>query len=340
MWPFKPDTERQYRANYTDQVLDSDWASVTGGGSHKADQMGRVQFGVQLFVSAFAAAEVRPALPALSPEIMAGIAQRLLIRGNALFAIDVDMGGLRLLPVHTWDIGGDANPSTWRYALDLAGPSRDETRRVSGDGLVHCRIGANTASPWLGISPLSAAGLTSRMLTNLETRLGDETSTRAGYVVAHPPGIAQETITKLRSRMAKMTGGNGLIEANAGGDQMQRGMGRAFDPIRLGADVPQYNVELRDDVAHDALAALGINPMLVHGDGSAIRESYRQAGALLHGMAALVSAELSAKLDTDLEIRFPRLAATDVAAKARAVGTYVSNGMPIQQALDLVGVED
>lgn len=338
----KSDTERQYRATYTDQVLDADWASATSGGSHKADQMGRVAYGIRLFEAAFALAEVRPAIPALTPEVMAGIAQRLLIRGNALFAIDVDLDGLRLLPVHTWDIGGLASPATWRYALDLAGPSRDETRRVTGDGVIHCRIGASTASPWLGISPLAAAGLTSRMLTNLETRLGDETTTRAGYLVPHPDGVAQSTITNLRARLAKMVGGNGLIEAGAGGDQPMRGGARPWQPVRLGADVPQYNVELRRDVAEDALASLGINPRLLIGDGSAIRESFRQFSATVHGMAALVSAELAAKLDRPgLEITFAKLGAIDVAARARAAGTYAGiEGIESERALTLAGVQE
>ena len=336
----KSDTERQYRATYTDDILAADWAGVTGGGNFKADQVGRVAYGIRLFEAAFAVADVSPQIPALTPELLASIARRLILRGNALYAIDVDRGGLSLLPVHTWDIGGLANPSTWQYAVDLAGPSRDESRRVSGDGLIHCRIGATTASPWLGVSPLAAAGLSSRMITYLETRLGDEASTRAGYLVPYPDGVADQTVTNLRKRLAEMIGGNGLVEAGAGGSaNAMRQMTKPWEPVRLGMDVPEYNVELRRDVAADCLAALGINPQLATGDGSAIREAFRQFALVVDGMAALVSAELSAKLEQPISMTFRRVGAIDFAAKARATAAYAGiEGVDVDRALSLAGV--
>ena len=301
----KSDTERQYRATYTDEVMAADWAGVTGGGNWKADEAGRVAYGIRLFESAFAVADVSPAIPALTPELLASIARRLILRGNALYAIDVDRNGLQLLPVHTWDIGG-------------------------------------LASPWLGVSPLAAAGLSSRMITYLETRLGDEVSTRAGYIVPHPDGVAAQTVTNLRKRLATMIGGNGLIEAGAGGSaNAMRPMTKPWEPVRLGADIPEYNVELRRDVVSDCLAALGINPQLADGDGSAIRESFRQLALVVDGMAAQVSAELSAKLEQPISMTFRRVGAIDFAAKARATAAYAGiEGVDVDRALSLAGVQE
>ena len=338
-----PWTKPETRATYTDQQLDSDWALVTSGGSNKADQVGMVCYGIRMFENAFAIADVSPSIPALTPEVLASIARRLILRGNALFAIDVGLDGLTLLPVNTWDIGGRANPSTWRYVLDIAGPSRDETRRVRSDGVIHCRTGAKAAAPWLGISPLADAGLSSRMISHLETRLGDEVSTRSAYLVPYPDGVAGETVTNLRERLKTATGGNGLIEAGAGGNgNAMRPMVKPWEPVRLGADVPQYNVELRRDVAAECLAALGINPALVNGDGAALRESFRQFGtAAVEGMAALVQAELSAKLERQIEITFGRLGAIDVAARARAAGTLAGiEGIDVERALRLARVQE
>ncbi len=339
-WPW---TKSETRATYTDQQLDSDWALATSGGGNKADQVGMIAYGIRMIEYAFALVEVSPDIPALTPEVRAGIARRLILRGNALFAIDVGRGGLALLPVNTWDIGGRASPDTWRYALDIAGPSRDETRRVAADGVIHCRIGAHAATPWLGVSPLAAAGLSSKMITNLETRLGEETDTRSAYLVPYPDGVAGDTITKLRERLKTAKGGNGLIEAGAGGNgNAMRPMVKPWEPVRLGADVPQYNIELRRDVAAECLAALGINPALVNGDGAALRESFRQFGAVaIGGMSAIVEQELSAKLERDVTLTFRKLQAVDVAAKARATGIYAQlDGVDIDRALELAGVEE
>ena len=146
-----------------------------------------------MHVGVFAVAIVSPALPALSPDYMAGIARRLLTSGNALDAIRVGRDGLALLPASTWDVTGPPDPARWRYILDLPGPSRDETIQASADGVIHCRVG-QSCYPWMGCSPLLNAGLTSRMLTRLETRLGDKA--RAGYLLQYDVGVSDATVQK------------------------------------------------------------------------------------------------------------------------------------------------
>ena len=91
--------------------------------------------------------------------------------------------------------------------------------------------------------------------------------------------------------------------------------------------------------ASDALAALGINPQLVNGDGGAIRESYRQM--LRIGIAPLgriVARELTAKLDREITISFDPIFAADVAAAARAFKAYVESGLPTAEAKELAGI--
>ena len=98
------------------------------------------------------------------------------------------------------------------------------------------------------------------------------------------------------------------------------------------------NIMLRKDVALDALASLNINPRLVIGDGSAVREAFRQMYPTIVAIGRIVSAELSRALDTTVEIDFSDLAAQDVTARARAYASYVGAGMPAELAAANAGV--
>ena len=57
---------------------------------------------------------------ALTPDLLALIGRALIRRGEALFAISVLDGRLRLFPVASHTVEGDY--ANWTYRLDLAGP--------------------------------------------------------------------------------------------------------------------------------------------------------------------------------------------------------------------------
>ena len=332
------DPAPEIRQDFTELVLNSDYGQVTGDDSRlDGNAVGMVVFGVAMFTGAFAVADVSPALPALSPDYLAGVARRLIVTGNSLDAIQVNGDGLALLPASTWDVTGPPDPARWRYILDLPGLSRDETIRTSRDGVIHCRIGQGKY-PWIGRSPLLNAGLTARMLARLELRLGDESRARAGYLLEYDPGVSKATIDKVDADLKVAAGGTALTPKGDGGDPM-RGNTPGWGMVRVGATIPQYNVELRRDVGRDALAALGINPQLVSGDGSAIRESYRQLLRIsIAPLGKLVAAELSARLDREITIGFDPIFAADVAAAARAFKGYVEAGLPTSEAKELAGI--
>ena len=62
-------------------------------------------------------------------------------------------------------------------------------------------------------------------------------------------------------------------------------------------------------------------------DGTAQRESWRR---FLHGsvqpLAALVSQELSEKLDVDISLDLSRIGASDISGRARSFGSLVKGG--------------
>ena len=327
---FRPETEtRATGPNYTDAALEAALNAATGSPRHVAEQTAAAEFGLGLYSRSFAAALIEPSAlsPTLPAQARADLARRLMLRGEAVYAIEVNpLGNIRLLPASSHDIEGGPDESTWRYYLDIPGPTRPERRRLPSRAVVHCRIGADPALPWKGCSPLENAGLTTKILARLEQRTGEESNASAGYLLPVPEGTPEESITALRSDLAALKGKVALVESQAAG----QGQGRAAAPQsdwrlqRMGAEFPEGNVNLRRQVGADVVAAMGIPAALYVGaDGATVREAYRQfLVSTLQPLATLVAEEMERKLEVPaLRFNFRRLAAADIAARARAFGS-------------------
>ena len=326
----------EVRSGYTDALVTLAAANAAGAAStSQAAESTAVEFAVGKLAMCFATAELTPAI--LGPEALARLARCLLLSGNAVYAIDVDReGALRLLPAASWDISGGPLPESWRYQLDLSGPSRVESRRLPAEAVVHVRIGADEATPWRGVSPLLAAGISTQLLARLESAFRDESGARSGFLLPIPDGLADDVVDGLKADLAAMKGNVGIVETTSSG----AGQGRANAPIndwtpkRFGATFPQHNVELRRDVAANVCSALQIPPVLyAGGDGGQMREGYRQLlVASVQPLARIILEELSAKLERPIEVNFRRLAAADIAARARAFGSLVTAGLEPPEA--------
>ena len=109
----------------------------------------------------------------------------------------------------------------------------------------------------------------------------------------------------------------------------------------MGAQIPESHVQLRSDVARDVWAALGIPPALyAGGDGGSAREGYRQLlTATLEPYAAIIGAEFKEKIGYPVSLNFKRLAAADVAARARSYGILVSSGVDKDDAAQVAGLD-
>ena len=89
------------------------------------------------------------------------------------------------------------------------------------------------------------------------------------------------------------------------------------------------------------MSALGIPALLWSGrDGAAMRESSRE---LLHTtlspVGLILAEELSEKLEHPVTLDFYRLAATDVASRARALGSLVKAGVSLDDAKAAAGLD-
>ena len=338
----------EQRAGYTDALVDA-LITTAQGGDGNAGGVAAVELAAGLWGRAFASAQVEPdgmAARMLTPEVLATAARSLILRGEAVFSIESVGGSLALVPACSWDIQGGPDPTTWRYILELAGPSAPEQRNRPAEGVVHLRYSVDPARPWKGVSPLARAGVSASLLGRLELRLSQEANARTGYLLPVPVDGQDESITQLKADLKALAGNVALVETQAGGfgHGPQARPSREWHLERMGANPPAVLESLRSGAGSDILAACGVPPSLgaAQVEGTAQRESWRR---FLHGSIAplgeLLLGELRDKLDApDLRFSFSRLFASDLSGRARSLGVMVKSGVDLETALALSGLDD
>ena len=222
----KRNHEERAAGPYTDALVELARGNVTGG-TALATETAAVEAAIGLLGRCFSVASIQPAIPALTPEFMASLVRTLLLTGNFLAMVDVDSGGIiRLQRAASWDVLGDPLPESWRYRLDLSGPSRTITRHVPFNGVVHVRMNCSTFTPWRGTSPLQNAGVSGELLGKLESSLRDESRARSGSLLPVPGGLQDSVLATLSADLAAMKGHVALVETTSDG----AGSGRANSP--------------------------------------------------------------------------------------------------------------
>ena len=117
IWPWsKPETR-----SYTEDRIAVAVAQADGRTASSA--VATIEACAGLWSRGFAAGES----DALTAPQLAMIGRQLLMAGNSVWLVD---DGRVTLPAHTWDIRGGSDPALWRYRLDIAGPSPENSWRV------------------------------------------------------------------------------------------------------------------------------------------------------------------------------------------------------------------
>lgn len=353
-WPWS--RPREYRASYTDLVIQAAQAAAAGPAARHALQTGALEACAGQWARALAAALVTPATvatAAVTPDTLADIGRRLIRTGDSLHVIDVGPAGVRLLPASQWEVRGGPDPASWWYRVSLAGPDGTATRPVPAAGVVHLRWATAAHAPWRGIGPIQWAIQTGRLSGELEAALADEAAGPRGHVLPAPEGQREATddddddddpLAAIRADLVKLKGGLALVETMASGYGDRGGRPDAdWKPRRIGANPPDALDAIRTGAALAVYAACGVPPSLVTlpADGTGQREAWRR---FLHGsvspVARLVQTELRAKLDTpDLSLDLGSLYAADVTGRARAWRSLVGKDttMPDADARRVVG---
>ena len=123
----------------------------------------------------------------ITPSLLETIGNGLIRDGEALFEIVVN-GSLQLRPVSTYEIKGGPDESSWRYAIEMPGPTKSIEKKVGAESIVHIRTGSNISTPWIGCSPLKSAATTAKLASIIERKLQEESNTATGYVIPLPEG--------------------------------------------------------------------------------------------------------------------------------------------------------
>ena len=333
-------------STYQDALVNAIFAQAQGDLNVRAQTTAAVEFAVGLIERCFAVSEITPEYlgrKAITPLTISRMARQLLLVGNSVNMIDTQSGELLVIPASNYQVLGGVRERTWRYKIEVQGPTSIISRNLPSTSVVHVRMGSRPAEPWRGYSPLINAGVSARLLGRIEQRMEQESSARVGYLLTIADGLSEDQQDRLRRDLATLKGNTALAETgNAGHGQGRRGQAQGDWQIkRFGAHFPAENIQLRDEVSRDIIAALGIPPPLYHGtDGVSAREAYRLLlVSTLQPIAELIAAELTAKLDTEVTLSFTKLQAADIQARARAFGTMIQSGIDEETAMKVSGLE-
>ena len=108
---------------------------------------------------------------------------------------------------------------------------------------------------------------------------------------------------------------------------------------RIGAMVPETNIALRTESAKAILEAFGVAPAMFEGDGNAMREARRLMFLdTILPTSAIIADELSAKLETTVEISHNESEYADSQRLGRYLKSLIDAGYPLPDAANIVGL--
>ena len=346
-WPWqKTEPIERREVDYTDALVAAIQSQNSGTATNAtANATGAVEAAAGIIGRCFAAADIEgPAsiTEALTPHFLNTVGRSLIRHGEFVAYLDVDEAGdLIIFPAADWDISGDY--MDWMYRLNLAGPSRTQTRsHVGAESVLHIQYAANPSQPWKGIGPLQAARIAGRLSAETANALADEVSGPRGFLLGVPSKDGKDsTLENLRADIRGLKGNLATVESRqTWAEDSGTRTRREWMPDRIGAHPPDSLIQQLDAATREVLAACGIPPGLIAGgDGTSLREEYRR---LLHGTVAplgrIIQAELRRKIHEGIGIGFDSLFAADIAGRARAFQSLVGAGMALDEAAGLSGL--
>ena len=357
-WPWqRPAVE--HRSSLTDQVITAILQAATGGGARPALATAALESCATLYASALSACAVSgpPSITrALDAEWRASMTASLIRNGQALYVIDANpVNGLSLAPVSHWDTYGGADPSSWSYRVERAGPSGTAWETHPAASLLHMRWLVDPARPWAGISPLQRASDTGTLAAWLDKRLSEEASGPVGSFLpvakfdADPDADldaadADDPLAQLRRDIGAAKGQVLAVESQmALADSPASAPRKDFVVQRFGAAPGRDLVELREKVGLDIGAACGVPRGLLDGStsGQAAREAWRQFVATsVDGLCRRLESQIAAQVGVEVSFDTATLGGRDVLARSSAFRRLAGKegGLSIADARQSAGI--
>ena len=272
---------------------------------------------------------------------LATIAREMVDVGESNWLINVgSTGGLVLVPARVTGVVGGPDPRTWIYSLSMPGPTETVTLQRPGESILSFRLRVDSKSPWRGRPAMDSTG-TGQLLCQLESQMRDEAKVSPARVIS--VGHAAEQSRDI-SDLVGEGGVVGIVQAS----------GTKDDPSGVRAGVVRNEVSAPSVALHEHLeraicGALGVPADLVLGGSSesGSRESFRRlASTTTNNILTTISREWESKLGTTLQWDLDRLRSSDEVSRARAVGSraqavsqLVDSGLPLDQAMAVVGID-
>ena len=328
---------------YNDVINQALVRAASGNLGQDPSAIGALETAAGAYARALSVAEIQ-GTDYVSRRMLASWARNLIRHGEVITLIDVsDSGRVELLPCHGADVKGGPSESTWRYRVDLPGPSGTQSRRAESSEVIHLRYATDPAQPWRGKSPLAFASATGELAAALEDYFASEACAAHGHLLPIPQ-TSDENIRRLKSDLKRLRGRTAVTETSA--DAYGTGKPGAppgdYRPQRIGPNPPASLQLVHTAIFDFVLSTCGFPADLVADRGaSGQRESWRR---FLHGsaqpMADTIAEELSAKLDRPVSINLDRLFASDIQGRARAFHSMVQGGIEIDRAARLTGLDE
>ncbi len=320
---FAPATEtRSAGSGFTAEVMRFREAYIQGR-TGLGELTGTVSSCVSLWQNGFALAQV-DGTDMLDHRTMAMLGRSLALRGEFVALIDGD----QLVPASDWDTRTrNSQPVAYRLSVPEAGGGRSMTA-LAGE-VLHIRINADPAAPWLGVSPLRTASLSAGMLHSVETALSEvfQNAPLGSLVVPMPENpdvdnsaIASSFVGKRGRIMLRES-----VSVTAGGGPTPQ---TDWKPSDLTPNLEQSMAKETLDAARDSIcAAYGVLPGLFNSatTGPMVRECQRHLMQYaVQPLAEMLAEEASEKLGGAVTIdTMGPSQAFDAGGSARAFATLV-----------------
>ncbi len=324
-------------------------------GSSSAVHTGGVGAGTaiasRLYELALASAEpIGEGAELLTPAVLARMGRDLAECGETVWLASLEgaMPATWLSHCNEYEVRGGHRLESWMYRLQMTGPSATATLSAPSSEVVHVRLHASRSVPWRGRSPLYVAGQTGALAAMVNQALVEEYSIGSKLIAPMPAkvqGFGQSELNALRQAFSN------------------RKYRFLFPPTtqQIGTDRPQtdwkpqrFNPQYEEAQAHmiavvtrSVAACYGVTSALssvsdTTPPGPSLREAWRQFVAnTVEPFGRLISAEVSRVFGGEVKLSFKRLAAIDLAARARALGILTNKdgpNIPIAEAREIVGL--
>lgn len=320
-------------------------------------KLGFVEAAVGMYERIFQVVEIQHPTLTITAQERGAILRQLMTNGNAVCKIDMTIRDnavrTRLLPCSDYQVWGDSpSPDRWTYDIQMQAPnSLWRQRYVQADGVTHFRINTDYIRPWVGQSPLQKASLTADVIRLIEVDLQTELKVPIGRILVLPEGSSRLDFktgkslkSQIEAQIAELDGGIVSVETTQAG----YGLGPSAAPrddynlVKIGPEFSGSILQARESLAVSVLAAFGIPSEIVLKavEAGAQREAWRRfLFSTVRGLGNVLKDELSLKLESQVELDYTALSATDLQGRARAYKQLIDAGMRPEKAEEIAAME-